>query len=93
MAPVAGAGCNDTHRYSCGLVIGGLERCTAGAFAAGGGFAGAESVGFGAGFDDVCVEGDSVDDRGGNAGVGEHGSPFAEGEVGPDPMEALPLFR
>ncbi len=71
------------------MVIGGLGRCTAGglagAFAVGGGFGGAESVGLGAGFDDVCVEGDSVDDRGDEAGVGEDGSPLAEGQVGPDP--------
>jgi hypothetical protein len=32
----------------------------------------------------VGVEGDAVDDRGDEAGVGEDGSPFAEREVGPD---------
>ena len=30
------------------------------------------------------VEGDAVDDRGDQAWVGEDGSPFAEGQVGPD---------
>ena len=49
-----------------------------------GGLAGAESVGVGAGLDDVGVEGDAVDDRGDQAGVGEDGSPFAEGQVGRD---------
>ena len=49
-----------------------------------GGFAGAEAVGLGAGFDDVGVEGDSVDDRGDEAGVGEDGSPLAEGQVACD---------
>jgi len=34
-----------------------------------GGFGGAESVAVGAGFDDVGVEGESVDDRGDEAGV------------------------
>jgi hypothetical protein len=55
---------------------------SAGLLAAGGGFAGAESVGLGAGFEDVGVEGDAVDDGGDEAGVGEYGSPFAEGQVG-----------
>jgi len=32
----------------------------------------------------VGVEGDAVDDGGNEAGVGDHGSPFAEGEVGCD---------
>ena len=54
---------------------------SAGSFAAAGGFAGAESVGLGAGLEDVGVEGDPVDDGGDQAGVGEHGSPFAEGQV------------
>ena len=38
----------------------------------------------GAGLDDVSVEGDAVDDGGDEAGVGEHGSPFAERQIGPD---------
>ena len=49
-----------------------------------GGLAGAQSVGLGAGFEDVGVEGDAVDDRGDQAGVGEDGAPFAEGQVGGD---------
>lgn len=53
-------------------------------FAAGGGRAGAEAVGLGAGFEDVGVEGDAVDDGGDQAGVGEDGAPFAEGQVGGD---------
>ena len=48
------------------------------------GLAGAEPVGLGAGLEDVGVEGEPVDDRGGEAGVGEHGSPFAERQVGRD---------
>lgn len=55
-----------------------------GAFGAGGGFAGAESVGLGAGFDDVGVEGDPVDDGSNQSGVGEHGAPFTERQVGGD---------
>jgi hypothetical protein len=50
----------------------------------GGGFAGGEPVGLGAGFDDAGVVGDAVDDGGDEAGVGEHGSPFAERQVGGD---------
>jgi hypothetical protein len=42
------------------------------------GLASAQPVGLGAGLDDVSVEGDAVDDGGDEAGVGEHGSPFAE---------------
>jgi hypothetical protein len=38
----------------------------------------------GAGLDDVSVEGDAVDDGGDEAGVGEHGSPFAERQICPD---------
>jgi hypothetical protein len=45
---------------------------------------GAEPVGLGAGFEDVGVEGDPVDEGGDEAGVGEDGSPFAERQVGPD---------
>jgi len=47
-------------------------------------FAGAESVGLAAGFEDVGVEGDPVDDGGDQAWVGEHAAPFAEGQVGGD---------
>jgi hypothetical protein len=32
----------------------------------------------------VGVEGDAVDDRGDQAGIGEYGAPFAERQVGPD---------
>src|ERR1700735_4468347 len=49
-----------------------------------GGLGGAEPVGLGAGLEDVGVEGDPVDDRGDQAGVGEDGAPFAEREIGPD---------
>jgi hypothetical protein len=52
-------------------------------FLAGGGLAGAEPVGLGAGFEDVGVERDAVDD-GDQARVGEHDSPFAERQIGPD---------
>src|SRR6266511_4297662 len=38
----------------------------------------------GAGLENVGVEGDPVHDRGDEPGVGEDGSPFAEGEVGGD---------
>ena len=48
------------------------------------GLAGAEPVGLGAGFEDAGVEGDPVDDGGDEAGVGEDGAPFAEGQVGGD---------
>jgi hypothetical protein len=48
-------------------------------FAAAGGLAGAEPVGLGAGLEDVGVEGDPVDDRGDQAGVGEDGAPFIRG--------------
>jgi hypothetical protein len=41
-----------------------------------------EAVAGGAGFDDVAVEGESVDDCGGEAGVGEGFGPAAEGFVG-----------
>jgi hypothetical protein len=51
----------------------------AGFGAAGGGLAGAEPVGLGAGLEDVGVEGDPVDDRGDQAGVGEDGAPFIRG--------------
>ena len=53
-------------------------------FASGGGCAGAEAVGLSAGFEDVGVEGDAVDDGGDQAGVGEDCAPFAEGQVGGD---------
>ena len=48
------------------------------------GFCGAEAVGLGAGFEDGRVVGDAVDDGGDEAGVGEDGSPFTEGQVCPD---------
>ncbi len=60
------------------------DTALAGFSAAGGGFAGAEPVGLGAGLEDVGVEGDPVDDRGDQAGLGEDGAPFAERQVGPD---------
>ncbi len=41
---------------------------------AAGGLAGAEPVGLSAGLEDVRVEGDPVDDRGDQAGVGEDGA-------------------
>ena len=41
----------------------------------------AQSVGLGAGFEDVGVEGDAVDDGGGEAGVGDDFAPLAEREV------------
>ena len=53
-------------------------------FASGGGCAGAEAVGLSAGFEDVGVEGDAVDDGGDQAWVGEHSAPFAERQVGRD---------
>src|SRR4029453_803780 len=46
---------------------------------AGGGLAGAEPVGLGAGLENVGVEGDPVHDRGDEAGVGEDGAPFIRG--------------
>src|SRR4029453_6190153 len=51
---------------------------------AGGGLAGAEPVGLGAGLENVGVEGDPVHDRGDEPGGGEDGSPFGGGEVGGD---------
>jgi hypothetical protein len=48
------------------------------------GLAGGELVGLGAGFDDVGVEGDAVDDGSDEARLGEHGSPFAERQVRAD---------
>jgi len=57
---------------------------SAGFLAASGGLAGAQPVGLGAGFEDVGVEGDAVDDGGDRAWVGEDGAPFAEGQVGGD---------
>jgi hypothetical protein len=48
-----------------------LERLElAGSFGSGGGFAGAWSVGLGAGLEDVGVEGDAVDNGSDQAGVG-----------------------
>src|SRR5260370_42258310 len=41
------------------------------------GLAGGEPVGLGAGFDDVGVEGDAVDDGGDEAGGGGHRAPLA----------------
>jgi hypothetical protein len=67
LAPLIGA--NFGPGWWCGL---------AGVLAAGG-LAGAEPVGLGAGLEDVSVEGDAVDDRGDEAGVGEDGSPFIRG--------------
>ena len=40
------------------------------------GCGGAQAVGLGAGLDDVGVEGEAVDDGGGEAGVGEDGCPI-----------------
>ena len=37
-----------------------------------------------AGFDDVAVVGEAIEERGGHLGVAEHARPFAEGEVGGD---------
>jgi hypothetical protein len=48
------------------------------------GLGGAEPAGLGAGLEDAGVEGDPVDDRGDEAGVGEDGAPFAEWQVCPD---------
>lgn len=45
-------------------------------FALRGGLGGAQSVGVGAGFEDVRVERDSVDDRGNQSGIGEYRSPI-----------------
>jgi hypothetical protein len=68
-----------------------LVQCTtsgqagsAGSFSSGRGLAGAEAVGLGAGFEEVGVEGDAVDDCGDQTRVGEHAAPFAEGQVGGD---------
>jgi hypothetical protein len=57
------------------------SACVSGAAA---GLAGGESVGLGAGLEDVGVEGDAVDDFGDEAGVGEHGCPFDERQICPD---------
>ena len=57
---------------------------------AAGGPGGAEPVGLGAGLEDVGVEGDPVDDRGDEAGVGEDGAPFIR-QAGPD-RDRGPLF-
>src|SRR5947207_638106 len=45
---------------------------------------GPESVAVGAGLDDVCVEGDAVDDGGDEARVGDDLAPLAERQVGRD---------
>src|SRR5262249_22604532 len=50
----------------------------------GGALSGGRAVRPGSGFDGLGGEGDAVDDGGDEAGVGEDGSPFAEGQVGPD---------
>ena len=47
-----------------------------GLLAPGCGLASGEPVGLGAGFDDVGVVGDPVDDGGDEAGVGDDGAPF-----------------
>ena len=53
----------------------------------------AEPVGLGAGFDDVRVEGDPVDDGRDQPGVGEHRSPLTERQIcgQPDGGPFLPL--
>jgi hypothetical protein len=45
-----------------------------------------EAVAGGVGFDDVVVEGESVDDRGGESGVGEGFGSAAEGLLGASTM-------
>ena len=54
-----------------------------GGFAASGssGFACPQAVGLGAGFEDVGIEGDAVDDRGDQARVGEDGAPLLKGRL------------
>jgi hypothetical protein len=37
-----------------------------------------------AGFDDVAVVGQPIEQRGGHLGVAEHARPFAEGQIGGD---------
>ena len=66
-------------------------ECSTGAFAPSGGLAGAESVGLGAGLEDVGVEGDAVDDGGDEAWVWEDRAPLAEGQVGGD-RDGGPFF-
>ena len=39
---------------------------------------------FVAGFDDLAVMGEPVEERGGHLGITEDGGPFAEAEVGDD---------
>ena len=50
-----------------------------------------EAPGLGAGVDDVGAVGESVDDGLGEAGVGEHLRPFAEGQVGGDDQRGRSL--
>src|SRR5216683_7782816 len=64
-----------------------MLACRRGGPGGGGGAAGpggSQPVGVGAGLDDVRVEGEPVDDRGAQPGIGEGGGPFAEGGVGGD---------
>jgi hypothetical protein len=53
--------------------------CSARPFPSRGGLGGAEPVGVGAGFEDVRVERDSVDNRRNQSRIGKHRSPLAEG--------------
>ena len=48
-----------------------------------------EAPAFVAGFDDVAVVGEAIEQRGGHLGVAEHARPFAEGEVGGDDDRGL----
>jgi hypothetical protein len=48
------------------------------------GLGGAQPVGVGAGLDDVCLEGEPVDDGSTQPRVGEGGCPLGEGGVGRD---------
>ena len=63
-------------------------RWSGGILGAGGGLGGAEPVGLGAGLENVRVEGDPVDDRGDQAGVGEDGSHSLNGRLVPIAIEA-----
>jgi hypothetical protein len=55
---------------------GGTVELLARTLAPGGAFRGAQSVGFGTGFEDVCVDRDAVDDGRNQPGIGKHRYPL-----------------